>query len=61
MAEGWQKESALAYEKLKARIRAKVEQPLHVVKNIFQHKKRRYKGIAKHDAQLNVLFALSNL
>ncbi len=35
MAEGWQKESALAYEKLKARIRAKVEQPLHVVENIF--------------------------
>ncbi len=35
MAEGWQKESALAYEKLKARIRAKVEQPFHVVENIF--------------------------
>jgi transposase, IS5 family len=61
MAEGWQKDLALAYEKLKARIRAKVEHPFHVVKNIFQHKKTRYKGIAKNDAQLHVLFALSNL
>lgn len=61
MACGWQKDLALAYEKLKARIRAKVEHPFHVVKNIFKHKKTRYKGIAKNDAQLNVLFALSNL
>jgi transposase, IS5 family len=61
MAEGWQKDLALAYEKLKARISAKVEHPFHVVKNIFQHKKTRYKGIAKNDAHLNVLFALSNL
>lgn len=52
---------ALAYEKLKASIRAKVEHPFHVVKNIFHYKKTRYKGIAKNDAQLNVLFALSNL
>ena len=57
----WQKSLALAYEKLKASIRAKVEHPFHVVKNIFKHKKTRYKGIAKNDAQLNVLFALSNL
>ena len=61
MAACWQKDLALAYEKLKASIRAKVEHPFHVVKNIFQHKKTRYKGIAKNDAQLNVLFALSNL
>ena len=57
----WQKSLALAYEKLKASIRAKVEHPFHVVKNIFKHKKTHYKGIAKNDAQLNVLFALSNL
>ena len=61
MAEGWQKNLALAYEKLKARIRAKVEHPFHVVKNIFQHKEVRYKGVAKNDAQLHTLFALSNL
>ena len=61
MSACWQKNLALAYEKLKASIRAKVEHPFHVVKNIFKHKKTHYKGIAKNDAQLNVLFALSNL
>ncbi len=61
MAECWQKDLALAFEKLKARIRAIVEHPFHIVKNIFKHKKVRYKGLEKNDAQLNVLFALSNL
>ena len=61
MAECWQKELALAFEKLKASIRAIVEHPFHVVKNIFKYKKARYKGLKKNDAQLNVLFALSNL
>lgn len=61
MAEGWQKKLAQAHEKLKARVRAYVEHPFHVVKNIFRHRKVRYRGIAKNDAQLNVLFALSNL
>ena len=61
MAECWQKDLALAYERLKASIRAKVEHPFHVVKNIFKHKKARYKGLVKNHAQLNTLFALSNL
>jgi IS5 family transposase len=61
MMGGWQKYLALAFEKLKARIRAIVEHPFHVVKNIFKHKKARYKGMMKNDAQLNTLFALSNL
>lgn len=61
MMDGWQKSLAQAHEKLKARVRAYVEHPFHVVKNIFRHRKVRYKGIAKNDAQLNVLFALSNL
>ena len=38
-----------------------MEHPFHVVKNIFKYKKTRYKGLAKNDAQLNMLFALSNL
>jgi IS5 family transposase len=59
--EGWQKSMAQAYEKLKAKVRAYVEHPFHIVKNIFKYKKTRYKGLAKNDAQLNVLFALSNL
>ncbi len=61
LAEGWQKSLVQAYEKLKAQVRARVEHPFHVVKNIFKYKKTRYKGLAKNDAQLNVLFALSNL
>lgn len=61
MEERWQKELALTLENLKARIRARVEYPFHVVKNMFKHKKVRYKGFEKNDAQLNVLFALSNL
>lgn len=59
--DGWQKSLAQACEKLKAQVRAYVEHPFHVVKNIFKYKKTRYKGLAKNDAQLNVLFALSNL
>lgn len=61
MAEGWQKSLTQAYEKLKAKIRARVEHPFHVIKNIFKYKKTRYKGIAKNDVQLNMLFGLSNL
>jgi IS5 family transposase len=61
MTEGWQKNLAQAYEKLKAKIRARVEHPFHVIKNIFKHKKTRYKGIAKNDVQLQMLFGLSNL
>ena len=61
LADGWQKSLAQAYEKLKAQTRALVEHPFHVIKNIFKHKKARYKGLAKNDAQLNTLFALSNL
>ena len=61
MVEGWKKDLALLNEKLKASLRAKVEHPFHVVNNIFKHMKARYKGLAKNDAQLNVLFALSNL
>jgi IS5 family transposase len=61
LAEGWQKSMAQAYEKLKAQVRSRVEHPFHVVKNIFKYKKTRYKGLAKNDAQLNALFALSNL
>ena len=48
-------------EKIKASIRAKVEHPFHVVKNLFRHKKARYKGLAKNHAQLLSLFGLGNL
>ena len=61
LVDGWQKSMAQAYETLKAQVGAYVEHPFHVVKNIFKYKKTRYKGLAKTDAQLNMLFALSNL
>jgi len=48
-------------ETLKARIRAKVEHPFHVVKNLFHYTKVRYKGLAKNTAQLYTLFGLANL
>jgi transposase, IS5 family len=48
-------------EKLKASIRAKVEHPFHVVKNLFRHKKTRYRGLDKNTKQLFTLFGLANL
>jgi transposase, IS5 family len=48
-------------ERLKARIRAKVEHPFRVIKRQFGHMKVRYRGLAKNTAQLTTLFALSNL
>ena len=51
----------LAFEKAKASIRAKVEHPFHVIKNLFGYRKTRYKGLAKNQAQLFSLFGLANL
>ncbi|MFH1814753.1 MAG: transposase, partial [Pseudomonadota bacterium] len=48
-------------EHAKASIRAKVEHVFHVVKDLFRHRKCRYKGLAKNTAQLQVLFAMANL
>ena len=48
-------------ERAKASIRAKVEHPFHVVKNLFRHRKVRYRGLAKNTAQLFSLFGLANL
>lgn len=48
-------------EQLKASIRAKVEHPFHIVKNVFALQKARYRGLAKNAAQLFTLFGLANL
>jgi len=48
-------------ERVKAGLRAKVEHPFHVIKNLFQHRKTRYRGLAKNAAQLLTLFGLVNL
>jgi IS5 family transposase len=61
MEEGFLKDLTLQLEKLKARVRARVEHPFHILKNLFKHRKTRYRGIARNTAQLHTLFALANL
>jgi transposase, IS5 family len=61
MRDGVFKDLMVAVERTKAQIRARVEHPFHVVKNLFHHRKVRYKGLAKNTAQLFSLFALANL
>jgi IS5 family transposase len=61
MSEGPIKELTGQLEKLKAGIRARVEHPFHVIKNLFGFRKVRYRGLAKNTAQLHTLFALANL
>ena len=52
MAEGAEKAAVKAAEKLKASVRAFVEHPFHIVKNLFRHRKVRYRGLAKNGQQL---------
>jgi IS5 family transposase len=61
MAEGLVKELTRRLEKAKAQVRARVEHPFHVLKNLFRHRKARYRGLARNTAQLHSLFALVNL
>jgi len=48
-------------ERALSQVRAWVEHPFHIVKNLFRHKKLRYRGLFKNTAQLYTLFALANL
>jgi hypothetical protein len=48
-------------EKVKAKIRAKVEHPFRVIKQQFGFSKVRYKGLDKNRSQLYMLFAQSNI
>lgn len=61
LPDGVGKELTQHVERLKASMRAKVEHPFHVVKNIFRHRKTRYRGIAKNEHQWQVLFGLANI
>ena len=61
MAEGAEKEMLKAVEKAKASVRAFVEHPFHLLKNLFRHRKVRYRGLAKNGHQLYTLFGLANL
>ena len=48
-------------ERLKASVRAKVEHPFRTVKVTVNHRKVRYRGLAKNTAQLFTLFGLAKL
>jgi IS5 family transposase len=61
MVEGAEKEAIKAVEKAKASVRAFVEHPFHIVKNLFRHRKVRYRGLAKNGHQLYTLFGLANV
>jgi IS5 family transposase len=55
------RELAEPVERALAQLRAWVEHPFHVIKNLFRHRKLRYRGLFKNTAQLHTLFALANL
>jgi IS5 family transposase len=61
LAEGAEKETLQAIEKAKASARAFVEHPFHILKNLFHHRKVRYRGLAKNGHQLYTLFGLANV
>jgi len=50
-----------AKNRVKARVRAKVEHPFRIVKRIFGFEKTRYRGLSKNHQRLCVNFALANL
>jgi IS5 family transposase len=61
LAEGAEKTARQTVEKAKASVRAFVEHPFHIVKNLFRHRKVRYRGLAKNGHQLYTLFGLANV
>ena len=61
LVEGAEKETLKAVEKNKAAVRAFVEHPFHILKNLFGHRKVRYRGLAKNGHQLYTLFGLANV
>ncbi len=50
-----------AKNRVKARVRSKVEHPFRIVKRIFGFEKTRYRGLARNHQRLCVNFALANL
>jgi IS5 family transposase len=61
MPEGPRKAMYEWYERRKAQVRAIVEHPFHVIKNLFGYRKVSYRGIAKNQARANAHAALVNL
>ena len=61
LPEGYYKEEVKEQEREKSRIRAKVELPFHIIKNLFGFRKVRYRGLAKNRAKIMMLAALANI
>jgi len=61
MPEGAYKELSVLMERKKAQIRARVEHPFNVIKNLFGYKKVSYRGLRKNGARLYAQFALAIL
>ena len=61
LTEGAGKTAVKALEKAKAAVRAFVEHLFPIVKNLFRHRKARYRGLAKNGHQLYPLFGLANV
>jgi IS5 family transposase len=49
-----------SFNKKSNRVRARVEHPFGVIKNLWGYRKVKYRGLAKNTAQLLTLFALAN-
>ena len=61
LAEGAEEAVVKAAEKVKAGVRAFLEHPYHILKNIFRHRKVRYRGVAKKGHRFFTLFDLTNV
>jgi IS5 family transposase len=61
MPEGPAKAMHEWFERRKAQVRAIVEHPFHVIKNLFGYRKVSYKGIAKNETRAKAQAALVNL
>ena len=48
-------------EHQKSSVRAKVEHVFGVVKELFNYRKTRYRGLEKQTQKMNMMFALANL
>ena len=44
-----------------AQVRSVVEHPFHIIKNRFEHRKVRYRGLAKNTTQFFTVFAMASL
>ena len=61
MPDGLLKDLTVAVEHAKAQVHARVEHAFHIVKNLFRHKKLRYRGLAKATSQVMIAAMAFNM